>query len=154
MGEGDVRTRRGKINRGTFGNARPRKRERKASMVAAKMAPTLCRTFGRRVRSSVPFLAVALLVAATEGARGEVLFCYGVGSTTSFARVAYASFANPVGWYGGVGAVRSEFDVGNQTTTSTSVSAGVTFEIGSAAAMGVGAVYQQFEAESEWGGFD
>ena len=29
MGKGDVRTRRGKINRGTFGNARRRKKERK-----------------------------------------------------------------------------------------------------------------------------
>ncbi|MDE0691945.1 MAG: 30S ribosomal protein THX [Gammaproteobacteria bacterium] len=29
MGKGDVRTRRGKINRGTFGNARRRKKEGK-----------------------------------------------------------------------------------------------------------------------------
>ena len=30
MGKGDVRTRRGKINRGTFGNSRRRKKARKA----------------------------------------------------------------------------------------------------------------------------
>ncbi|MYE24419.1 MAG: 30S ribosomal protein THX [Gammaproteobacteria bacterium] len=34
MGKGDVRTRRGKINRGTFGNARRRKKERKRAEVS------------------------------------------------------------------------------------------------------------------------
>ncbi len=36
MGKGDIRTKRGKIFRGTYGNRRPKKRNRKRTPEAAK----------------------------------------------------------------------------------------------------------------------
>ena len=99
-------------------------------------------------------VAVWVLLLASGSSYAEVLACYGVGSKTNFVKVGYVSPGKPVGWYGGVGLARTEFDSADTTSRSASVSGGVTFDLGSGVLLGVGAAYQRFEVESDVSGIE